>query len=382
VDPPDTGPVGVDVTRPDSGPIPEGCHPDVGIECDGDWADRCTPGCPDTQCCSPQGGRFECVDRDAGGACPAANLWVDTTRIVDQYAVEWQSFAADDCALVERCVSGSGWRRLLRFDTWTPNTGTADMFLGVPDMSSPYFEYSSCHDHYHFNTYAEYDLLNMDGTVAAIGHKQAFCLLDFYRYPGTDGSGAHYDCGNQGIQRDWQDVYDSGLDCQWVDVTDVAPGNYMLRIRINTLHILNETDYTDNEVIVPVVIDAAMPPSVTNPCDGGTTGAGRDCGWEVEGTHTCTPGAMVTAACSATCGLGSCDGDSILRVCAGTMPCSAAEAIGQNDDSGCGSRDCGEAGGDCCSQEMFTCPAGGMYTVLVGAYEAGTAIDCTVATSP
>jgi hypothetical protein len=101
----------------------------------------------------------------------------------------------------------------------------------------------------------------------------------------------------------------------------------------------------------------------------------------MEGTHTCTPGAMITAACSADCGLGSCDGDSVMRICNGTSLCPDSEALATNDDSGCGSGECGR-GGDCCSQATFTCPAGGEYTVLVAAYRASRTVMCDVAISP
>jgi hypothetical protein len=136
------------------------------------------------------------------------------------------------------------------------------MFLGVPSSSSSYFEYSPCHRHYHFNTYAEYELLTADGScVAAEGHKQAFCLLDFYAYPcGVEGAPRcerirdGYHCSNQGIRSGAQDVYAATLDCQWIDITGVPPGDYVIRIRLNTEHILAEENYDNNEVRVPVTI--------------------------------------------------------------------------------------------------------------------------------
>jgi hypothetical protein len=256
------------------------------------------------------------------------------------------------------------------------------MYLGVPDPMNPNFEYSSCHDHFHFNTYAEYNVLAGDGSTAAEGHKQAFCLLDFYHYPGTDGRGAVYDCGRQGIQMGWQDVYSRDLDCQWVDVTDVTPGDYTLRIRINTEHILNESNYDNNEVNVPVTIPMDVVTDPTTACPMETDGADRECGWAVEGMHTCMPGTMLTIGCSSICGLGMCTGDSVLRICPDSTPCNARFSLGQNDDSGCGTRRCGEGGGDCCSQTMFTCPDSGMYTVLTGAYTSGTASTCTIGTMP
>jgi hypothetical protein len=375
----DLGPSDLGARR-DLGPrgdaaVPEGCDPVSGIECDGDWLGRCTPECAATECCSPQDGVFTCAPRDDAGACPAPDLFVDESKVTDNYAVEWQYFPEGDCAIVEGCVVASGWRRLLRFDTWTPNTGTADMYLGPPSDTIDYFEYSACHAHYHFNTYAEYELRGTAGELAATGHKQAFCLLDFYRYPGTDSSGAVYDCGNQGIARGWQDVYGRDLDCQWVDVTDVPAGDYALRIAINTAHILLESNYENNVVEIPVTIPPDSSSDPTTPCARDGQGVDRDCGFTDGGDFTCTPGATVRLGCATACGVGSCEGDTVLRVCEGSEHCGSRGALGNNDDSGCRE-------GDVCSQVRFTCPASGAYNVLWGAYRTGESATCTLGVAP
>ena len=362
-----------DAMRPDA--AIEGCDLVSGVECDGDWAGRCAPECGVDECCSPQSGRFECVPRDAEGACPAANIWVDTTRIEGLTRVEWQFFPDDDCALFEGCVAAPGWRRLLRFATWTPNTGEADLYLGVPDDMAEHFTYSECHGHYHFDSYAEYELRADDGSVVAEGHKQAFCLLDFYRYPGEDDDrGAVYGCDDQGIQRDWQDVYGEALDCQWVDVTDVPAGDYVLHIALNTEHILLESDYTDNEADVTVTIPDDVDIDITTACAGAEEGHRRECGWARQDTYDCTAGEMVTVACSETCGLGSCTGDTILRACEASFDptCSGRHILASNDDSGCNRR-------DLCSRIELTCPASGSIVVFTGSYDPTEASTCNVA---
>lgn len=372
--------------------VSEGCNPDIGIECDGDWEGRCTPACAAGECCAPQSGTFQCAPRNAAGECPAADLFVDATRITDQYTIEYQYFPEDDCALVEHCVGGPGIRRLLRFDTWTPNQGDADMYLGrtpATGTSSELFEWSTCpsHNHHHFNSYAAYELLDGAGTVAAEGHKQAFCLLDYYHYPceggRCDGTGAVYGCGFQGIQRGWQDVYGDHLDCQWVDVTDVPAGDYELHIQINTQHILLESNYDNNEITVPVTISAPPPDvDITLPCAAGTTGAGRDCGYTrstATGIGTCTAGTSVTLGCSNECGIGTCSGDTVLRVCDASHDptCTTRWALATNDDSGCGTGTC--SGRDCCSRLTFECPPSGSYVVFTGAFNVDEAATCGVA---
>jgi hypothetical protein len=69
-----------------------------------------------------------------------------------------------------------------------------------------------------------------------------------------------FDCSNQGISRGFSDTYNSGLPCQWVDVTGVPPGDYTLHIALNqprrdhAFAMLNERDYANNAVAVPITI--------------------------------------------------------------------------------------------------------------------------------
>ena len=61
------------------------------------------------------------------GMCPAADLFIDRDRIVGHTRITWSYFAEGACEIAEGCVDRPGWRRLLRFGTWTPNQGDADM---------------------------------------------------------------------------------------------------------------------------------------------------------------------------------------------------------------------------------------------------------------
>src|SRR5207248_5298457 len=59
--------------------------------------------------------------------------------------------------------------------------------------------------------------------------------------------------------RGWGDLYDSTLDGQWIDITGVHDGNYTLELEVNPLHILPESDYSNNITRVAVVIGSAVP---------------------------------------------------------------------------------------------------------------------------
>ncbi len=149
-------------------------------------------------------------------------------------------------------------RKLLRFDTATQNIGNADLIVGSPTQNAC-FVFSQCHQHYHFRGVARYTLYQADGTtVAAIGHKQGFCLDDVetipWLQPQPPNPAVPYDCMNQGLHAGWEDVYPAGIDCQWIDVTDVPPGQYVVSIVINPEHFLPESNYDNNEARAQVTI--------------------------------------------------------------------------------------------------------------------------------
>lgn len=190
--------------------------------------------------------------------CNVPDLALSEVATVATIEIDTIDANADPCLQQEGCVAGPGVRRVLVFDTAAANIGTGDMIVGTPSMSNPDFEYSSCHGHFHFTGFGAYDLLDGAGNVVAAGHKQAYCLRDDERVlndPGVSPSPVYgCDGGVQGISRGWADVYEVGLPCQWVDITGVPAGDYLLRTRINPDGKLYELDHGNNELIVAVTI--------------------------------------------------------------------------------------------------------------------------------
>jgi hypothetical protein len=323
--------------------------------------------------------------RAPDAAAPLPDLTVNLERAHVDLALREHRFQADACELdpTEACVGEPGDRRLLHFSVETPNVGTADMFLGAPELDNPQFTWSDCHEHFHFEGYAEYRLFDATSRQVAAGRKQAFCLLDSERYI-DDPSVAEqprYGCDFQGIQHGWSDVYHSRLPCQFIDVTDVPDGTYSLQIRVNNGGTLPELSLANNVVALDVELGGADVATPTEPCPEGysthaTDGLNRECGWDAAGTFDCAPGEDVHVACSQGCELGACTGDAMLRVCDASRAdgnCSYPAAIGFDDDS-CQTQ---------CPTAAFTrCPDSGKLAVFTAPFSIGEAYSCTVAVEP
>jgi hypothetical protein len=195
---------------------------------------------------------------DAPPAAP--DLQFISAEMSQTVTVTSDIFSDSSCEVIEGCVGGSGPRMLLRFDTVSANRGTADLKLGTPPPageSNDVFEWSQCHGHHHVRNFASYELLDATGTVVLTARKQSFCLEDVENIqPGIPATG--YSCSDQGITRGWADVYSRFLPCQWIDVTNVAAGAYTLRIVVNPLRTLPESNYDNNTFTVPAVVPSPL----------------------------------------------------------------------------------------------------------------------------
>jgi hypothetical protein len=192
---------------------------------------------------------------------------IDMTLVVGQMAAsvftDTETFTESSCPLAEECIVGAGDRRLLHFSTITPNVGEGDFIVGSPDLEPEKFEWGECHGHWHFKDFANYQLLDAEMNVVATGHKMSFALIDLAPWSDDAGRGKYplFD-GTQGITVGWADIYMWGLDCQWVDITGVPPGDYTLEVSINPEQLIEEITYDNNIASIPVTItdvDTGMP---------------------------------------------------------------------------------------------------------------------------
>ncbi|WP_437601217.1 lysyl oxidase family protein [Sorangium sp. So ce590] len=217
------------------------------------------PACDGAMCggaCCPYG--HACSD----GVCMVPDLRPDRERIVDTVQFAYQTFPADACEIMEGCIGGPGRRHLLHFEGRIENAGPGHLDPG-PEFDSPLFEYAQCHGHFHFREFTDYRLLDADGEVVSQGHKQAFCLTDMepldFESPATPGLPTSGGTGCNFLSAGWADIYSVGTPCQWIDVTDVPEGNYILRVAVNPTGAVAEQSIENNVVEVPVHVPAFTP---------------------------------------------------------------------------------------------------------------------------
>ncbi|KAJ4925784.1 hypothetical protein JOQ06_007970 [Pogonophryne albipinna] len=181
--------------------------------------------------------------------------------VPDPYYIESSSYVQRvpmynlRCASEENCLSSSAYtgsvrdydtRMLLRFPQRVKNQGTADFLPSRPRYS---WEWHSCHQHFHsMDEFSHYELLDASTQQSvAEGHKASFCLEDTscdYGYYRRFACTSH----SQGLSPGCYDTYNADIDCQWIDITDVKAGDYILKINVNPNYHVPESDYSNNVV--------------------------------------------------------------------------------------------------------------------------------------
>lgn len=315
-----------------------------------------------------------------------------------------------DCTLAEKCVGGVGWRRLLQFSSINWNTGNTTLDIGAVDYllsgmgdgdlaKHHIYEFSACHEHYHFMHYGTFTF----GTNDPASSKRGFCLQSTDRLSNNESTPLHNpysDCSYQGIEAGWGDNYNAGIDCQWIDVTSYDVSGGPIKDKIDETfnpdgflcegtpvldaagkQVYEPTSFTtakgepvdkptcdfmpsweaNNHRSEDVELPALGESFVTQPCERGQIGPLRNCGFKKQSDlEVCTPGAEVKLHCTTPAGAAPhtvrlCESSKVLK--SGTA-CAHGFALGNSLVT--------EAGVDV----TITCPAarsaeepGGLYSI-------------------
>ncbi|XP_058792586.1 lysyl oxidase homolog 3A isoform X2 [Phymastichus coffea] len=195
----------------------------------------------------------------AGVTCTQriADLVLDHTELERTAHLEDRPLYNLQCAMEENCVASQAYRsqrenrdwhwesrRLLRFTARVLNLGSADF---RPALPKHLWEWHMCHMHYHsMEVFATFDIIDSKGRRVAEGHKASFCLEDNQCLPGIwpRYRCAHY--GDQGISVNCSDIYRHNIDCQWIDITELAPGSYTLKVAVNPEAKVGEMSFDNN----------------------------------------------------------------------------------------------------------------------------------------
>ena len=177
-----------------------------------------------------------------------------------QWVVREENLPANFCSVIEGGVT-PGIRKIIRFTVTTPNIGDADIFIGDPNVhvaaDDGLYEFSTCHNHYHFKNYTLYQLIDPNSGFVWRAAKHGFCMLDtdpasmsvydqsILNNMQPPGPNFYLSCGrvgipgNQGISHGWADTYRFFLGGQYfvLDGGDgqapVPAGDYILRITVD-----------------------------------------------------------------------------------------------------------------------------------------------------
>lgn len=212
-------------------------------------------GCTDPNACN-----FNPFASNDNGSCIYNNdcrpdLRLDEEELVNSIILD-RVFNSDECLVEEGCLTGNGWRDVIKFSTKIDNIGSADYIVGIPERNPQNFSKENCHGHWHHQGYAEYLLFSGNGQPEPVGFKNGFCVLDL----DCESDTPKYLCNYMGITAGCSDIYDNEIDCQWIDITDIADGNYTLVARVNwnrlaDMRSFQEVTYDNNWGQVCINID-------------------------------------------------------------------------------------------------------------------------------
>lgn len=225
---------------------------------DGDT--QCAPTCPGVRRCGFNG-CCAAGSTCSGSTCEAGDLVPDAALLTSSLRVTARTITDGSCDERDGCAAMAGVRKAATFQLVLTNMGTSDVQLGRPAESGAHNPLT-CSNTPALPGFVGWELLGTDLDVVASGSFAAVCLRD----ESADGA---YTCAFQGLSAGAHSPNLLAPTCNFIDVTNITPGAYTLRVRVNASAAVAEEDLSNNTVEVPLVVPGE--------CVGGTLCGGVCC---------------------------------------------------------------------------------------------------------
>ncbi len=224
----------------------------------------------------------------------APDLTVDAARLQASLKVVTNS-SVTPAEVAAGCAPAATGRTLARFDVKTANLGPGALTLGrvtctskltangcagadcsakpqcCPDGQSTClaaatragraFTFDAAKQRPELTGFTQVRVLDAAGhAVASVpAHKQTVCIADVEDVtPGSCATAARFTCGDPGLHKGCADVAPAADACSFVDVTDLAPGDYTLEVTVDPLDLIDEANETNNVSTAKLHIDPPL----------------------------------------------------------------------------------------------------------------------------
>jgi Lysyl oxidase len=121
------------------------------------------------------------------------------------------------------------------------------------------------HNHWHFRDLVQFELRNLgtDGALVAKGQKQGFCMSDLSSGNCYRGEPNRSEV-RMGLSTGATDTYSAQIEGQYIVITNVPAGDYVLRFNVNPARTIQESSTSDNYSSARVRISRGSSGSVSS----------------------------------------------------------------------------------------------------------------------
>ncbi len=135
------------------------------------------------------------------------------------------------------------------------------------DVKTGSFTHHEEHEHVHLDAFEQLRLLDLEGNEVARSEKLSFCLTDVLAVDDDLVSEAPirvdlepWGCSayEQGINAGFVDYYGPSLADQWIDITSVPSGTYVVEFTADPDNVLIESDETNNVSTLQIELDLEL----------------------------------------------------------------------------------------------------------------------------